>query len=96
MNQKKVNTCWFVYIVQCSDQSFYTGITNNLERRLSAHNDNSRSSKAAKYTRARQPVTLVYTEKSVDRSTASQREYAIKQLTRQQKIILIKSATLEK
>ncbi len=73
---------WFVYILRCADQSLYTGITTNLSRRLDEHND---SSKGARYTRGRRPVVLIYSESQPNRATASQREYAIKQLSRSEK-----------
>jgi len=79
---------WTIYIVRCSDDSLYTGITNDLERRLQEHNDSSTKSKSAKYTRARQPVTLAYQEKALNRATASRREYEIKQLSRSEKLKL--------
>ena len=77
---------WWVYIVRCSDTSLYTGITTNLERRISEHND---SKKGAKYTRNRRPVDLVYSEALTDRSAASKREYEIKKLSRVDKLKLI-------
>lgn len=76
---------WFVYIVKCSDDSLYTGITNDKERRLAQHN----KGKASKYTRVRLPVEMVYTEVAEDRSEASKREWAIKQLSKKQKLALI-------
>ena len=76
---------WFVYIVKCADQTLYTGATNDLEKRLQAHNLNQ----GAKYTRGRTPVTLVYQEKFLNKSTAMSREYQIKQLTRKQKLELV-------
>lgn len=79
---------WFVYILKCSDDSLYTGITNNKERRLLQHN----KGKASKYTRVRLPVEMVYSEPSEDRSLASKREWAIKQLTKKQKLKLITSS----
>ena len=88
-NQKDSNEqVWTIYIVRCSDDSLYTGITNDLERRIQEHNDNSKNSKSAKYTRARQPVILAYQEKAQDRATASRREYQIKQLSRSEKLKL--------
>ncbi|WP_345969752.1 GIY-YIG nuclease family protein [Sulfurimonas sp. HSL1-6] len=75
-----------VYIVQCSDGTYYTGIATDLERRLNEHNH---SAKGARYTRARRPVTLVYTERHPDRSSAQKREYAIKQMPRNKKSALI-------
>jgi putative endonuclease len=69
---------WYVYIVRCSDSSYYTGITTDLSRRLSEHNS---VHGGARYTRPRRPVTLVYHETANSRSAASRREYQIKQLT---------------
>ena len=69
-------------MVQCSDDTLYTGITTDLERRVDEHNH---SSKGAKYTRARRPVILVYKETVNNRSQASKREYLIKKMNRQEK-----------
>jgi len=80
---------WLVYMLRCNDNSLYTGITNDIERRLSEHNDESSKSKAARYTRARQPVTLVYEEFCENRIEASKREYAIKKLSKRQKEFLV-------
>ena len=77
---------YFIYILECSDGSLYTGITTDTSRRLKEHNF---SDKGAKYTKARRPVKLLYEEPSVNRSTASKREYAIKKLTRLKKLQLI-------
>lgn len=71
-----------VYIVRCSDDTFYTGITNNLEKRISDHN---LSDKGAKYTRSRRPVSLAYHESCENKSIALKRELAIKKMTRSQK-----------
>ena len=79
---------YFVYILECNDGSLYTGITTNITKRLEEHNT---SPKGAKYTKARRPVKLVYQETSLNRSTASKREYAIKKLTRAKKIALIQA-----
>jgi len=76
---------YFVYIVECSDETLYTGITTDLLRRVTEHNS---SVKGAKYTRLRRPVKLVYSEECSNRSEASKREYAIKHLTRQEKLSL--------
>lgn len=76
---------WCVYILQCGDGTLYTGMTDDFERRLAAH----RSGKGAKYTRGRSPFTPVYREDCDDRSAALKREYAIKHLTRAQKLELI-------
>ena len=78
---------YFVYIVQCADNTLYTGIATELERRIKEHNE---SDKGAKYTRVRRPVSLVYSESYPDRSTASRREYEIKKkMSRKQKLNLI-------
>lgn len=75
----------YAYIVECSDGTLYTGYTNDLKRRVSAHN----SGKGAKYTRSRLPVRLVYFEEYDSKEQAQSREYQIKRLTRKQKIDLI-------
>ena len=77
---------WYVYILKCADNSLYTGITVDKERRILEHN---KSNKGAKYTRSRRPVTLVYFETYENRSSASKRESEIKKLTRSQKLMLI-------
>jgi len=86
---------YFVYIVLCRDKTFYTGYTNDIAKRLAAHNGTAASaaqkSTGARYTRSRRPVELVYTETCHTRSEAQQREYAIKQLSRAQKLHLINS-----
>jgi putative endonuclease len=75
-----------VYMLRCSDETLYTGIALNAELREHEHNN---SPKGAKYTRARRPVTLVYSEICEDKSTALKREYAIKKLKRVQKEALL-------
>ena len=75
----------YTYILKCSDNTLYTGWTNNLEKRIKDHNDG----KGAKYTKARRPVELVYYEIFETKEDATKREYAIKQLTRTQKMLLI-------
>ncbi|RXK03648.1 endonuclease [Arcobacter sp. CECT 8989] len=77
---------YFVYILECSDKSLYTGITTDVKKRLDEHNT---SEKGAKYTKARRPVKLIYFEESQDRSSASKREYEIKKLSRSKKLQLI-------
>ncbi|VUD69066.1 hypothetical protein TDB9533_04430 [Thalassocella blandensis] len=77
---------WFIYMLQCNDDSLYTGVTTDIDRRVAEHNQ---AKLGAKYTRARRPVRLVYAEPCENRSLACQREYEIKQLTRQQKLRLI-------
>jgi putative endonuclease len=79
---------YFVYILRCSDDTLYTGITSDIQRRLHEHNF---SKKGAKYTKARRPLTLVHVEELGDKSSASKREYAIKRLTRAEKLALITS-----
>lgn len=76
---------WVVYILECADGTLYTGITDNLEKRLRAHN----SGKGAKYTRGRGPVTLRHLELCGDHGTALRREIEIKRLSRQDKWSLI-------
>ena len=78
----------YVYILRCNYDSLYTGLTNNLEKRIKAHSDG----KGAKYTRARVPVELVYFEVFEDKIEAMKREYAIKQLKRKEKLELIKNS----
>lgn len=78
---------WYVYMLRCADDSLYTGITIDIPRRLQEHNANN---KGARYTRARRPVELIYQESHADRSTASRREYQLKQLSRLQKLALLK------
>lgn len=82
---------WFVYIVECADGSFYTGITNDLERRIDEHNAGT----GARYTRSRRPVKLRYQELQPDRSHASVREYRIKSLSRREKQELIDQVAVE-
>ena len=77
---------WYVYILQCSDTTLYTGVTNDIDARLHAHNH---LATGAKYTRVRRPVILVYSEKCESRSSAQIREAKIKRLTRLKKLKLI-------
>ncbi len=83
-----------VYILKCSDNTLYTWITNNLEKRLKQHNWEILG--WAKYTLARKPVELIYFEKAENRSIASKREYKIKKLTRKEKLELINNYNLWK
>ena len=78
---------WYIYIVKCSDQSLYTGITIDVGRRVEEHNSNDLL--GARYTRCRRPVTLVYEEIANSRSEATKREAAIKKLRRDKKKRLI-------
>ncbi|MCI5637498.1 GIY-YIG nuclease family protein [Sarcina sp. JB2] len=80
----------YTYILECSDGSFYTGWTNNLEKRINCHN----KGKGAKYTRGRLPVKLVYFEEFIEKRDAQKREYVIKHLTRNNKLNLIKDFNL--
>ncbi|MDD4908470.1 MAG: GIY-YIG nuclease family protein [Candidatus Omnitrophica bacterium] len=76
---------WRVYIIQCSDSKLYTGITNDIERRIKQHN----SGNGCKFTRCRYPVELIYTEKAVNRVAALKREAQIKSYPRLRKLELI-------
>ncbi len=89
-----LTSTWFVYLLRCADNSLYTGITTDLNRRLAEHNGENNSNKGARYTRHRRPVCLVYSETLANRACASQREYAIKQLSRTAKEQLITSVNL--
>lgn len=75
----------YVYILECSDNTLYTGWTNDIEKRLKTH----LSGKGAKYTRARLPVKLIYHEEFQDKIAAQKREYEIKQMCRSEKLLLI-------
>ncbi len=78
---------WHIYIAKCADGTLYTGITTDIERRMREHNSDT---VGAKYTRARRPLTLVYTEDCETRSEASKREACIKKLSRSEKERLFK------
>ena len=77
---------WYVYMVICNDQTIYTGIAMDVQKRITEHNNGANG---AKYTRSRRPVSLAYLEEFPDRSSASSREYQIKKLSRQAKLRLI-------
>lgn len=77
---------WLVYMLRCADGSLYTGITNDLAKRLKAH----AAGKASRYTRSRPPVALAYTERKRSKSDALKREAAIKRLNRRQKDLLVR------
>jgi len=81
---------YYVYILKCNDDTFYTGITTDIKRRVEEHNN---SDKGAKYTKSRRPLKLVYYEQCTNRSEASKREYSIKKLPRNKKIELGKIDT---
>ncbi len=82
---------YYVYMLRCHDKSLYTGITNNLNKRLALHNNG----KASRYTRTRLPVELVYIETCENKSTALKREYKMKSLKKQKKEQLVLSCQLE-
>lgn len=76
---------YWIYILRCADDTLYTGVTNDVIRRVTVHN----SGKGAKYTRSRIPVNVVYQEEYSDKSAALRREYQIKRITREEKLKLI-------
>ena len=78
---------WYLYILRCKDDTLYTGITTDVEKRLEAH----RSGKGAKYTRGRAPLELVYREDCGDHSAALRREWELKRLTKEKKEDLIRN-----
>jgi putative endonuclease len=77
---------WVAYLLECADGTLYAGATNDLEKRLKAHNEGKAG---AKYTKARRPVRLRYSESAASRSEALKREHALKRLTRAQKLALL-------
>lgn len=81
---------WYLYIVECRDGTFYTGITTDIKKRINAHN----SGRGAKYTRGRGPVKLMHLRRYGDRSSASSAEYKIKKLKRGKKIRMINEFAL--
>jgi len=83
---------WSVYMVRCLDGSLYTGIAKDVSQRVSEHNLDD--GLAANYTRSRRPVILVYQERQGTRSSAGKREYAIKQMSRHEKLKLIDAVNL--
>ena len=80
---------WVVYILRCADDSLYTGMTNNIEKRFAAHNEG----KAAKYTRSRRPVKLLITSAKMDRGDAMRLEIKVKKLPRTKKIAALEKYT---
>lgn len=82
---------WVCYLLRCADDTLYCGITNDMDRRLAAHNAGT----AAKYTRSRGPVVLVYREACADRPAALKRELAIKKLARADKLALVEGQSCE-
>jgi putative endonuclease len=79
---------YFVYILKCADGTLYTGSTNDLEKRVKVHNEGKT---AAKYTRARRPVKMIYSEQFKTKSKALKREWQIKKLTRKEKLVITKN-----
>ena len=77
---------WSVYLIKCADNTFYTGVTTDIKRRVTEHNTDDK--KGAKYTRARRPVALVWSEEHPNRAKACQREYEIKRWPRAKKVEL--------
>ncbi len=88
---ESMGTFYAVYVLCCADGTYYTGIAQDVERRVREHNG---SSKGAKYTKSRRPVALVYAESIGSRSEALKREYAIRHLTRAEKKALISKRSI--
>lgn len=87
-----MDASWELYILRCGDGTLYTGIARDAEKRLEVH----RSGKGAKYTRGRGPLQIVYREHCPDHGTALRREYAVKQLSRDEKErLILQSASLK-
>ena len=84
------SSSWQVYLLQCADSSFYAGVTTDLARRIQQHN--GQLAGGARFTRARRPVALVWSEACDSRSDAQQREQALRRLSREQKLALIAGA----
>lgn len=87
VSQSVAISAWWVYMIRCANGQLYTGITTDVERRFAEHS--AGAPKGAKYLRGKGPLTLVYREPQMDRSTASKREAAIKKLSKQQKLALL-------
>ena len=86
------NPTWYVYILECNDNTLYTGVTTNLERRLHEHNTNN--ARCARYVKSRRPARLVYWENQPDRSEAIKRESAIKKFKKKKKLSLINKVNI--
>lgn len=82
---------WVCYLLRCADETFYCGITNDMEKRLAAHN----AGEGAKYTRGRIPVSVVYRESCADKSAALKREIQVKRLSRSAKQALLQGGFVE-
>jgi len=87
ISTKKEESMWYVYIIECSDNTLYVGVTLDIERRLKEHN----SGKGGRYTRVRMPVNLIYNESYNSKSKALKREIQIKGWTKRKKIALIQN-----
>lgn len=81
---------WVCYLLRCADDTLYCGITNDMDKRIRAHN----SGKASRYTRTRLPVELVFAVNCADRAAASRREMEIKSLVREKKLALIRTGEI--
>lgn len=81
---------WVVYMLRCSDNSLYTGVTTNIERRVKEHNGEGAKGRGAKYTKAHGPVKLAYQEAVYSRSEAQIREAQLRKLTKIEKEVLVK------
>lgn len=88
MKNKPAAARWFVYIGRCADGTLYTGVTTDVARRIREHNA---STKGARYTSGRRPITLIYKERRASRAAALMREAAIKRLSRAEKLALAKA-----
>jgi putative endonuclease len=88
----KAKVKWWVYILNCTDGTLYTGVTTDCDRRLAQHNAGT----ASKYTRSRRPVTLVYRERAKSHGAALRREIAIKKLSRAEKDALVATQMVRK
>ncbi|PKG85494.1 endonuclease [Colwellia sp. 75C3] len=82
MTKRSETGTWWVYLLRCNDNSLYAGVTTDIHRRIDEHNN---SKLGAKYTRARRPVSLAYLEEASNKSTACQKEYQIRHLTKLKK-----------
>ncbi len=80
---------WVVYVLECADRTLYVGVTNDLEKRLAAHE----AGKGARYTRGRSPLRVRYTEEAPSRGEAQKREAAIRRLSRRAKLLLVGSTS---
>ena len=87
MDSESLSAVWYVYIVNCADQTLYTGVTTNIRRRLRQHNGETQG--GAKYTKCRRPIKLVWWREAVDRSSAQKLEVKIRRMSRSKKFLLI-------